>query len=139
MIRPEFFSWFTNFYCNFLDSRKKFLKLSFLFYPPTLNNICFVEKMIYFWCSVCVFLRVTLLMLIVLSRFLENDEIFEDWIILVLLFVLEVFNPPPPPKQKKKERNLWKWPVKWWFSEKFFFIPTDPKSEKEIPVNQLIT
>ena len=31
-------------YCNFPESRKKNLFFFFLFYPPTLNIICFVEK-----------------------------------------------------------------------------------------------
>ena len=47
-------------------------KIIFLFYPPTLNIICFDEQMrqiIYFLGSVCVFLRETLLKSFVLSRF----------------------------------------------------------------------
>ena len=31
-------------YCNFPEKRKKILRLFFLFYPLTLNIICFVEK-----------------------------------------------------------------------------------------------
>ena len=31
-------------YCNYLESRKKILKLFFLFYLPALNIICFVEN-----------------------------------------------------------------------------------------------
>ena len=44
-------------------------------------------------------------------------------------------------KKKKKKKKIWKWPVNWSFSELFilfFFRPPDPKSEKKIPVNQLI-
>ena len=50
----------------------------------------------------------------------QNYEIFKDLIqtvwftLLVLLFVLE--------------KNLWKWPVNWSFSE-FFFRPSNPKSD----------
>ena len=43
-------------------------KIIFIFYPPTLKIICFLEKIIYFLGSVCVFLRVTLLKVIALSR-----------------------------------------------------------------------
>ena len=47
-LRPEFFYTLINepSYCNFPESRKKikFNFYFFLFYPPTLNIICFVEK-----------------------------------------------------------------------------------------------
>ena len=46
-ITPEFFSQliYKRSYCNFLESRIIFfLKLFFLFYPPTLHIICFNEK-----------------------------------------------------------------------------------------------
>ena len=45
--RPEFFYLliYKPSYCNFLESRKKISsKNFFLFYPLTLNIICFVEK-----------------------------------------------------------------------------------------------
>ena len=69
-IRPDFFYLliYKPSHCNFPESRKKKIyEIIFLFYLPTLNIICFVEKN---WGSVCVFLRVTLLKVIVLSRFL---------------------------------------------------------------------
>ena len=65
----------------FQKVEKNYIKFStfFLFYPSTLNIICFIEKKI-FWGSVCVLLRVTLLKVIVLSRFFGNDKIFKDLI-----------------------------------------------------------
>ena len=73
-IRPEFFYLliYKPSYCNFRKvEKKKNSKIIFLFHPPTLNIICFVEKKhIYFRGSFCVFLRVTLLKVIVLSRLL---------------------------------------------------------------------
>ena len=59
-------------HCNFPESRKKKLisTIIFLFYQPTLNIICFVEK-IYILLRFCLcILRVTLSKVIVLSRFL---------------------------------------------------------------------
>ena len=61
-LRPEFFY--------------KLIYKLILFYPPTLN-ICFVENKFE---VLSVFLRVTLLKVIVLSRFLGNDELFKDLI-----------------------------------------------------------
>ena len=52
LFRPEFFHYliYKPSYCNFPESRKKIKlisKIIFLFYPPTLNIICFVEKKIF--------------------------------------------------------------------------------------------
>ena len=57
------------------------IKYFFIFILATLNIIFFVEKSIYFWGSVCVFLRVALLKVIVLPRLLGNYEIFKDLIL----------------------------------------------------------
>ena len=77
-------SWFTNHPTVILGKVEKklnFLNYFFSFYPPTVNIICFEEKIkIYFSGSVCVFLKVTLLKKIVLSRFLAKCELFKDLI-----------------------------------------------------------
>ena len=77
--------------------KKKNYNFFYLFYPPTLHIICFVEKIIHFLASFCVFLKVTLLKMIVWSRFLKNDEISTDLIHTVganltsfTVFVLEI-------------------------------------------------
>ena len=54
----------------FLKVEKKISKIIFLFYPPTLNIICFVDKNHIFLRFCLCILRVTLLKVIVLSRFL---------------------------------------------------------------------
>ena len=56
-------------------------------------------KKIYFWGSACVFLRVTLLKVIGLTRFQENNEIFKD--------LIQTFGSPPPhnPKSEKKSHK----------------------------------
>ena len=65
-----FISWFTNpatVIFRKVEIKKLISKIIFIFYPLTLNIVCFVEIFfIYFWGSVCVFLRVTLLKVIVL-------------------------------------------------------------------------
>ena len=73
-LRPDFFiSWFTiPTSVIFRIVEKKKSKINFLFYLPTLNIICFIEKIKFFWVSFCVFLRVTLLKVIVLSRFFRK-------------------------------------------------------------------
>ena len=59
----------------------------FLFYPPTIDIICFVgKKIIYIRGSVHVFLRVTLLKLSVLSEFLGEMIKY----LKILLFILEI-------------------------------------------------
>ena len=76
----------------------------------------------------------TLLKVIVLSRFLANDEIFKDYLTSFTVF-LEIL-------KKKKEKNALKKALKMTSQlvifRAFFFRPLDPRSEKEIPVNQLI-
>ena len=62
-LRPDFFiSWFTNGgFCNFQEVERS--KNYFLFYPPSLNIICFVEKK-------NIFLRFCL-------RIFESDTVIE--------------------------------------------------------------
>ena len=115
-----------------------------------------LKKIIYFWGSVCVFLRVTLLKVIVLSRFLEKWWNIKDLIqtvgVYLTSFTVSFLEIKKKKKKKssekkkkkalrKKKKKLWKWPVNWSFSELFFFSffrPLDPKSEIFFPVNQLI-
>ena len=67
---PKFFiSRFTNPPTVIFQKVEKIIsKIIFLFDPPTINIICLAKTT--FLGSVCVFLRVTLLKVIVLSRFL---------------------------------------------------------------------
>ena len=66
-------------YCNIPESRKKidFLKKKLLFYPPTLNIICFVEKKnsIFFRFCLCIFESDTVNSDCPMQ---ENYEIFKD-------------------------------------------------------------
>ena len=59
VLRPEFFYWliYEPSYCNFAKSRKKikFNLYFFLFYPPTLNIICLVEKNFFLRFCLCIF------------------------------------------------------------------------------------
>ena len=75
MIRPEFFYLliYEPSYCNFPESRKKSI---FLFYPPTLNVICFVEKnYIFLRFCLCIFESDTVKSDCPMQ---ENYEIFKD-------------------------------------------------------------
>ena len=76
-----------------------------------------------FWGSVCAFLRVTLLEVIVLSRFLENDEIFKDYLTSFTVF-LEIL------KKKKKKKAMRKNPMKM-TSQWKDPPPPDPRFEKK--------
>ena len=58
-------------YCNFLESRKKIISKKEIFYAQTLNIIGFVEKKNIFE-VLSVVLRVTLLKVFILSRFLAK-------------------------------------------------------------------
>ena len=78
------------------------------------------KKIIYFWGSVCAFLRVTLLKMIVLSRFLGKQWNIKDLIQAVgLSYFFYCFF----WRYSKKKKKLQKGPVNWSFSELFFFIP----------------
>ena len=59
LFRPEFFYLliYKPSYCYFLESRKKrnLISIFFLFHPPTLNIICFVEKKIFLRFCLCIF------------------------------------------------------------------------------------
>ena len=71
LVRPFFISWFTN--CKYSKSWEniRFLKLYLYFIHRLL--ILFVSWIVFnFWSFVCVFLRVILLKVIVLPRFLEK-------------------------------------------------------------------
>ena len=138
-----FITWFTNpptAIFRTVGKKKKFL-IFFLFYPPTLNIICLVEKIIYFSGSVCVFLRLTLLKVIVLSRFLGK---WWKYRLLVFLTSFTVFSGDVKKYKKIDLKKKKKKDLKKKSSEKdkltghfqsfficFFFRPLVPKSEKK--------
>ena len=71
MIRPEIFYQLIckPSYCNIPESRNKIKFNLYFIRRSTLNVICFIEH--------CVLLRVALLKVIVVSRFLENDDLIQ--------------------------------------------------------------
>ena len=89
----------------------------------------------FFWGSVCVLLRVTLLSDCSVQIFRKMMKYLK----IGLPYQFYYFS------GDIKNKKLWKWPVNWSFSELFFFVPSpppppppDPKSWKKILVNQLI-
>ena len=78
----------------------------------------------YFWGSVCVFLRVTLL------KVIAQSILFKDLTQTVGLPIIWRYKKKIKLwklKKKKKKKKFWKWPVNWSFSELFylfFSVPT---------------
>ena len=99
----------------FLKVEKKieFLKLFLYFIRWLLILFVLLKKVICFWGSVCVFLRLTLLKVIVLSRFLENDEIFKDYLTSFTSFreILKKTKKKKSSGKKKKALKMTSWLV----------------------------
>ena len=78
----------------------------------------------------------TLFRVIVLSRFLENDEIFKDYLTRFTVF-LEILKKKKKKKAlKKKKKKALKMTSQLVIFRAFLFIffrPLDPRSEKKFP------
>ena len=133
-LRPDFISWFTNPPTVFFWKVEKIFLFIYLFYPPTLNIVCFVENKnifevlsVYFW--------VTLFQVIVLSRLnylkssLPRDSPNRPLFTIAVLLIFW--------RWKKEKKNSENDQSTGNFQILFSFSSPDPKSEF-FPVNQLI-